>query len=1416
MLSKYKCIKIYLFSYFRSDDHLYKLYFTTKTPEPILFSSIEEILGQSLQKILDHLQAKYTNDKDALIYLTINQNDLVTGIRSSVHVLRENTIHSMVQAVMSTFHRFVNSNQSLKLNHSFEVFFKVLSGIHVQYSKNRRRAIPLRTAVGSRDSSNLATIPKGLLDFPKVEHIVPDLINECLLLCLFYAYFKWTNSLHFKFVKQILYVKTSKKLKGEICYFLKNEIDQFCQSSNLPLLGLREMEPTVKKFQSHFDCQIIVIKSMQGNRPELYMTKMFDLENPRIYLYLQNNHIYFINNLKLFFGHFKKTICFWCKRFFSLNMCRQPHKCNLTPQTCSLCYGILVKPKVQIQPDEILKYCDNVGKAVFITCRKCKHSFKSTNCFQGHLRRCKGFKMPNCCLQCNAYLPQNDQSTHDCNVKKYRCFTCFKFIERSHACEILKVKKTLEWPLIAVLLMQYKTQSNFEKCGDCFQLKLKFAKDNNLDLKELCEHSQYKSIVCPFHLETMGFNIANSIVVWIETARFFFEQFSFLDDSMQPWQNSAQHTLIEYGRPNEAQSFGKSPKNKSFTNLKQMQNMLAEQKFFNFLVSGKIFNVCFLVEDNVVMFKLLDIFLSNNCQPLCIQRGRKIYALELTQFKIKFLNFTNYVPGQFSEWLCQFGLKAVTPFFPQKFNQMCYLQSKAKDVFKFSNFLEFGDTEKQIADKMSYFNSLDLNQTINTLLYNAMHEKSLLFLKIVTQYLRQSINIQKLFETGKSESKEIAVHPFTKKILTCSSFVMQMCQYYFLNQFPICTVPMPYNGNWCKISAGEYEYTSYLAWKTPWRKICNAFSADYSLLCFGKIVVDGYSPVDKTVIMYNGCYTHMHDCPSNKSFNAAKAKIAQKKDADIYNILMTRFSSQIRSIHIMWECEWNQFKKDNPSLMEQFWNETGLTPKRPLFRLNSRSAVRGGFLETYQLKFESSQERVISFVDANSLYSKIALTCNLPVGGFETLTFSDLKDKCILNTEDLQFYYNGESMECDVALVEILVPSDLEKPFLPFRIKDEFVFYANCRKCAENKLTKPCKHQINQRTFTSSWCCTELAYSVAKLGYKILAWYEVHHYKNIKPVLSDFVKIVASEKLKNSNILKNKKTFEDKLNYCNFLNLAMQFETDKLKLTPNNCQDNVEQKNYFKNCLNSLYGRFALHSEKIHHIFCKTIHDIELITSNPNFEILDFISINDSLLELVYIHKQTISANRNSNMYFTALINAQARIFIYDLMSRLSQENCTILSVDTDAICFAHPPNYQFPFEMSDAFGHFKHVLGANSKITGFYSMGVRSYIITYTDENGTEKFITKVKGMSLDNADTGHSVTPSTFKTFLDKKFHNEVMKIYIPQSRQKFDKQTKLFYHMITAHQFSNELHVKRFVIQKDLSYKTYSYGYNFLNVT
>lgn len=362
---------------------------------------------------------------------------------------------------------------------------------------------------------------------------------------------------------------------------------------------------------------------------------------------------------------------------------------------------------------------------------------------------------------------------------------------------------------------------------------------------------------------------------------------------------------------------------------------------------------------------------------------------------------------------------------------------------------------------------------------------------------------------------------------------------------------------------------------------------------------------------------------------------------------MTYFPNDVKHLHIKYECEWTKFKRENALEMEAFWTSTGLPKQRPLARLTPRATLRGGFIELYRLKFstEDHPNWTLHFGDVNSLYPYIGLTNQFPTGKYKILLHKDGLQKNIAFTNG-EFFYKGQTMSGDAAFVKILAPSNLKRPYLSFRVNDEYNYLSLCRMCVLNKVSKHCTHfSENSRCFTSCYMISDLAMAVS-LGYKILEWYEVHHYETRAFLLRDFVKVLALQKLKYSNILLGVPENEH-IAFCDKINQTMGFQTDQC-LSPDMICDNSAQKQLFKDMMNTFFGRFAQHTNYTKHYFCRNIHEIEILASKQNSELVDITSLSDDVCQIEVSNDTKVPPSQQGCLYITSEINSLARRFIYE------------------------------------------------------------------------------------------------------------------------------------------------------------------------
>lgn len=547
--------------------------------------------------------------------------------------------------------------------------------------------------------------------------------------------------------------------------------------------------------------------------------------------------------------------------------------------------------------------------------------------------------------------------------------------------------------------------------------------------------------------------------------------------------------------------------------------------------------------------------------------------------------------------------------------------------------------------------------------------------------------------------------------------------------------------------------------------------------------------------------------PGSKNCFGSNITDLQLRNAKEKEFLLSLGSDVVQNYTVMWECRWKEFKQTNQALIDEIWRRSNLDPLRPLNRLTPRVAVRGGFLELYRLSYEADDQNNIYFYDANSMYSTVARDTLFPIGDYEIILEQQLQTSVeIINNE---IFYLNESCISDLAHVAVLAPSELARPFLPYRLNDQ-TYYANCRSCLKTKNVKPCRHKSDsKRRFVSVWTVIELNYALS-IGYKILYFYELYHYKCKEKVLSQFVSVVAAQRLKNSNLLEGL-TAEQQIERCNYINGKMNLTDPRLILQPLTVKDNKPLKQFWKDFSNSVFGRFALHTNYSQRAFVRSQYELENIISKPSVEVLEFFPIGDSTMEIEYLKNASISPSKEGNLIYTALINAQSRIVLHRLITKLHQDGCEPLYCDTDSILFAAKKNYKLPFDVGLCLGEWKPVLDKTAQIKKFYALGPRNYCLVY-ECNGKTDYITKIKGLSVSSANLKSSISPQVYETYLKAFFEDEVVSTYIPQMRKVVNPQTKSFKYVMLSQRFDNELHLKRFILKKDLSRTTYSYGYNF----
>ena len=188
----------------------------------------------------------------------------------------------------------------------------------------------------------------------------------------------------------------------------------------------------------------------------------------------------------------------------------------------------------------------------------------------------------------------------------------------------------------------------------------------------------------------------------------------------------------------------------------------------------------------------------------------------------------------------------------------------------------------------------------------------------------------------------------------------------------------------------------------------------------------------------------------------------------------------------------------------------------------------------------------------------------------------DYERGCFLYQDPL----DGTEKECGgVMQIQIGVERGNQEvnklPFLPIRIKTKSskafkTYRASCKKCVIEENKGLCKHNMSQRMWRETYTCEEVAYAVVHLNYKLIAIEEALVYPEKDYIFTDFMKILASKKIRFGAVPKNYKNNITK--YCQDINEAMCFENEMDKLTPDILSENSYQCAFIKGLMNMGIG----------------------------------------------------------------------------------------------------------------------------------------------------------------------------------------------------------------------------------------------------
>ena len=205
----------------------------------------------------------------------------------------------------------------------------------------------------------------------------------------------------------------------------------------------------------------------------------------------------------------------------------------------------------------------------------------------------------------------------------------------------------------------------------------------------------------------------------------------------------------------------------------------------------------------------------------------------------------------------------------------------------------------------------------------------------------------------------------------------------------------------------------------------------------GRVKVDGYDPLTKTVFEFQGC--EYHGCRKCKP-NNRHTKTFHHPDRTVEEIFQvtqrkTELLKQAGYIVVeKWECDFRKEMKQNETLQEQIEKMLWVSPLEP------RDGFYGGRTGMAKCHYQAEENEEILYEDFTPLYPTNNKYATYLIG----------HPQIIVNPPDQNIVH------CfGIAKVDVLAPEKLLHPVLPVKL-DEKLLFPLCVRCAEDQVERPC------------------------------------------------------------------------------------------------------------------------------------------------------------------------------------------------------------------------------------------------------------------------------------------------------------------------------------------------------------------------
>ena len=459
---------------------------------------------------------------------------------------------------------------------------------------------------------------------------------------------------------------------------------------------------------------------------------------------------------------------------------------------------------------------------------------------------------------------------------------------------------------------------------------------------------------------------------------------------------------------------------------------------------------------------------------------------------------------------------------------------------------------------------------------------------------------------------------------------------------------------------------------------------------WGKVRVDGYDTLKKTVYEFQGC--EFHGCPKCKKQRHVKTWHHPDRTVDEMLELTKKKTDVLRkagyTVKVEWECNFKQKLAADPELQDMIKDLEWTAP------LNPKEALFGGRTGLSCCYHKTVPDERIDYVDYTSLYPWVNKYGTYPIG--HPTIMKNPSDQSIDN-------YFG------IAKVDVLAPEKLFHPVLPMKIGDKCMFTL-CATCAQEQLEKPwhersnlCKHTDQERQMTGTWCTEELKTAVER-GYEILKIHEAWHWgenQRKRGLFAPYVNKFLKAKQEASGWPSDVETDEQKAKYVSEYEMheGIQLEQDKIEINPG-------RKAVAKVMLNSFWGKFGEADNKPTISTLQKVEDWEKLINDDTVIVKSVNVYSEEVLEVSTVKKEGACApNVKGNIFIALFTTAIARLKLYEALDELKER---VLYYDTDSVIYKSKPEDE-TLPLGKFLGDFTDETGGDT-IEEFGSAGPKSY----------------------------------------------------------------------------------------------------------